>query len=197
VQLNDTNGTVFCSDFARGNTYFRQRRRETRGAGSEPPRMQPTPETDTFWAAFRAAVPSAPATYDVVAFGNTPALKDDLLALTLAGTKRATASLLREYDHPPPAVPKVGDHVVVVDGRDRPRCVWVTVEIEIKPLIEVDDAFAWDEGEGDRSRDDWLRMHRDYFTRQAAREGFVFSDDLPVVFERFRLVWPPEHADPA
>ena len=158
--------------------------------------VERTPETDAFYAAFRTQVPNAPATYDVVAFGDTAALQDELVALTLAGTKRATASLLREYDHPPPALPKVDDHVVVVDGRGRPRCIWVTVEITIKPLIEVDDAFAWDEGEGDRSRDDWLRMHRDYFTAQAAREGFEFGDEIPVVFERFRIVWPLEFADP-
>lgn len=157
--------------------------------------MHPTAETDAFYAAFRAHAPAAPEAYDVVAFGDTAAVQDELVALALAGTKRATASLLRDYDRPPPALPKVGDHVVVVDGRGRPRCVWVTVEITVKPLGQVDAAFAWDEGEGDRTLEGWLAMHRDYFTRQAGREGFVFSDDIPVVFERFRLVWPPEVAD--
>lgn len=157
--------------------------------------MQRTAETDAFYAAFRTHSPAAPEAYDVVAFGDTPALQDELVALALAGTKRATASLLRDYDDPPPALPKVGDHVVVVDGRGRPRCVWVTIEITVKPLAQVDAAFAWDEGEGDRTLGDWLAMHRAYFAAQAAREGFAFSDDIPVVFERFRLVWPPEVAD--
>ena len=58
------------------------------------------------------------------------------------------------------------------------------------PLASVDDQFAWDEGEGDRSRTWWLAAHRRYFARQAARQGFAMSDDIATVFERFELVWP-------
>ena len=65
----------------------------------------------------------------------------------------------------------------------------------MKPLIEVDDAFASDEGEGDRSRDYRSRAHRDFFGRQAAREGYDFNDRIGTVFERFMIVWPPELAD--
>jgi hypothetical protein len=57
-------------------------------------------------------------------------------------------------------------------------------------------AFAWDEGEGDRTRADWVVMHVRYFTARATAEGFVFDELMPAVLERFTLVWPPEHADP-
>jgi uncharacterized protein YhfF len=59
----------------------------------------------------------------------------------------------------------------------------------------VDDAFAWDEGEGDRTRASWLESHLRYFQRTLAARGRAWDDDLPVVFERFRVVWPPEVAD--
>jgi uncharacterized protein YhfF len=49
--------------------------------------------------------------------------------------------------------------------------------------------FAWDEGEGDRSRTWWMEAHKRYFSRQAARERFVMHDDIETVFERFELVW--------
>jgi uncharacterized protein YhfF len=62
--------------------------------------------------------------------------------------------------------------------------------VTIKPLSQVDEAFAWDEGEGDRSRKWWLDAHRRYFSRQARREGFKFDDDILTVFERFEIVWP-------
>ena len=55
--------------------------------------------------------------------------------------------------------------------------------------------FAWDEGEGDRNRDSWLRGHERYFRRTQAARGEEWSDDLEVVFERFRVVWPPEVTD--
>ena len=34
-----------------------------------------------------------------------------------------------------------------------------TTDVRVGPLGSVDEEFAWDEGEGDRTRDDWLRMH--------------------------------------
>lgn len=149
-----------------------------------------TPAVEAFWAAYRAAAGLGHDRYDVVAMGDSPALADELLALILAGTKRATASLDRDYGEGRAPRPAAGDHVVVLDGAGAPRCIWRTTEVSIRPLIAVDDAFAHDEGEGDRSRAFWLAAHRGYFARQAAREGFAMTDQEPVVFERFRLVWP-------
>ena len=154
-----------------------------------------TPATDRFWQAFVAARGGVDADYVVVFFGDTAEMMDELLDLVLAGRKRATASLARDYGPGREPMPRVGDFVVVVDAKDTPKCIWRTTEITVKPLIEVDDAFAWDEGEGDRTRTDWLSNHRAYFASQAAREGFEMSDTIETVFERFEIVWPPEAAD--
>lgn len=149
-----------------------------------------TPAIEAFWAAYRDAAGIAHDRYDVVAMGDSPELADELLALILAGTKRATASLDRDYGPGRPPRPAAGDHVVVLDGAGAPRCIWRTTEVAVGPLVGVDDAFAWDEGEGDRTRATWLANHRWFFGRQAQREGFALADDEPTVFERFRLVWP-------
>ena len=69
------------------------------------------------------------------------------------------------------------------------------VEVTIKPLSQVDEAFAWYEGEGDRTRDWWLNAHHRYFARQATREGFEIDDETLTVFERFEVVWPLDFAD--
>jgi uncharacterized protein YhfF len=155
---------------------------------------QRTPEIEAYWAAFRGSRGLDHDRYVVVQMGDSPELADELVDLMVAGPKRATASLARDYEGEEP-LPAVGDHVLVVDGRGTPRCIFRTTEVTIKPLIEVDDAFAWDEGEGDRSRAFWLDAHRRAFGRQAAREGFTMHDRLATVFERFTLVWPPEAAD--
>ena len=84
---------------------------------------------------------------------------------------------------------------MMLDGDGHPRLIWRTIEITIKPLSEVDEAFAWDEGEGDRTREWWLHAHRRYFARQASREGFEFNDHALAVFERFEVVWPLDVAD--
>jgi uncharacterized protein YhfF len=154
-----------------------------------------TDETEAFFRAFQADAKVDAERYDVVAFGDSAAMADELLALVLAGIKRATASLARDYGEGREPLPKVGDIVVVVDGRNKPRCVWRTTEIDMKPLIAVDDAFAFDEGEGDQTRDGWLRDHRAYFSRQAKREGFAFDDQIETVFERFTIIWPRLFAD--
>jgi uncharacterized protein YhfF len=157
--------------------------------------MPKTPATDAFWRTYRAAAGLDHDRYDVVAFGDSPGMADELADLVVNGPKRATAGLLRDFTVGGEPMPQVGGHVVVIDGKGAPRCIWRTTEVTIKPLIAVDDAFAWDEGEGDRTRDDWLDGHRRFFARQAAREGFEFHDRIETVFERFTVVWPPEAAD--
>jgi uncharacterized protein YhfF len=67
-----------------------------------------------------------------------------------------------------------------------------TTEVRVGPLSSVDEAFARDEGEGDGTRDDRLRLHEAYFRRVLPALGVQVSDDLPVVFERFDVVYVEE-----
>jgi uncharacterized protein YhfF len=155
-----------------------------------------SPEVEAFWQAYRRARGVPEQTYDACRMGDGPELADELLALILKGPKRATACLLRAVEQGTEMMARVGGHVVVVDAADRPRAIWRTKTVEVKPLDQVDDAFAWDEGEGDRTRRDWLALHVAYFTRRAASEGCAFDESMPAVFERFTLVWPASDADP-
>ena len=159
--------------------------------------MDKTPITEAFWAEFRAATGVEAGDYTVVAFGDSGVMADELAWLVLSGVKRATAALLRDFTSRDEPLPRRGDYVVVVDRRHIPRCIWRTTEVSVKPFIEVDDAFAWDEGEGDRTRHSWLVDHRRYFARQAEREGFIMTDGIETVFERFEVVWPAGIADDA
>lgn len=150
-----------------------------------------TRATEAFWQAFvRVAGLDGGTDYVVVAFGDGTELATELGRLVVDGRKRATCSLVRDFALSPEAFPKVGDHVVIVDGGGEPLCIYRTTEVVVRPLDEVDEAFAWDEGEGDRTRADWLRMHMTYFARQALRDGFVMHSRIPAVFERFAVVWP-------
>lgn len=128
-------------------------------------------------------------------FGDSAALADELLGLVLAGTKRATAGLVADFAAEGEPLPRIGGHWIACDGAGMPRCVLRSTELRLGPLASVDDAFAWDEGEGDRTRASWLRGHERYFRRTQAARGQAWDDDLEVVFERFRVVWPPEVAD--
>jgi uncharacterized protein YhfF len=154
-----------------------------------------TPAVEAFWQEFRQAKDVAEQPYDVCRMGDSAQFGEELLQLILTGPKRATACLLCDVEAGGEMLGRAGGHVVVLDGQDRPRAVWRTRTVEIKPLNQIDDAFAWDEGEGQRTREDWLAMHVRYFGRRARAEGFAFDETMPAVFERFTLVWPPAYAD--
>jgi uncharacterized protein YhfF len=51
----------------------------------------------------------------------------------------------------------------------------------------VDEAFAWIEGEGDRSLASWRDAHVRFF----AGLGLPVSDDTLVVLDTFELLWAP------
>jgi uncharacterized protein YhfF len=112
------------------------------------------------------------------AFGDSPALADELLDLVLKGLKTATCST---HDEPNTSSP--GERWVVLDGRGQPACVIESTEVTYRAYNDVDAAFAYEEGEGDRSLAYWRQAHRDYFTRQGK-----FSDGMLLMCERFRLV---------
>jgi uncharacterized protein YhfF len=120
-------------------------------------------------------------------FGDSPELADELLNLVVQGPKRATAGAAHW------GVPSVGDHWVVTDGTGVPRVILRVTEVRVGRLDSVDEQFAWDEGEGDRSRDYWLRVHRSFLQRTEG--GVADVDALETCFERFVVVWPPEVAD--
>jgi uncharacterized protein YhfF len=120
------------------------------------------------------------------AFGDTPELQDELLEFVRRGTKRATAGAVAEYEASGEPFPAAGQYWGLLDGRGEPRFVMQTVEVTRGPMGGVAPAFAWDEGEYDRTWEDWLEGHRRFFSRA----GYADPDALDVVFERFRIVWP-------
>src|SRR4051794_480093 len=150
------------------------------------------------WAGYAAARPEAVTVgdeYTVDRFGDSAELADELLGLVLHGPKRATAALIADFAAEGQPLPRIGSHWVACDGAGTPRAVLRTVELRIGPVDSVDDAFAYDEGEDDRTRDSWLRGHTRCFRRVCAARGETWTDQHEVVFERFRLVWPPDVAD--
>jgi uncharacterized protein YhfF len=73
--------------------------------------------------------------------------------------------------------------MVMRDGSGRPRAIIETVELTQRRFNDVDEAFAFDEGEGDRTLAYWRRAHRNYFGRRGQ-----FAPDMLLYCERFRLV---------
>ena len=150
------------------------------------------------WEDYRAAVPGAVAAapeYTAEFFGDSVELADELLALVTYGPKRATAALVVEFAEEGELLPRVGSHWIACDGRGKPAVVIRSTELRIGTFDSVDAAFAYDEGEDDRSLESWRREHWRYWERTRAAVGREFTPEHEVVFERFSVVWPPELAD--
>ena len=146
-----------------------------------------------FWSAFAQACGEADEShfYEAFAFGDSPALADELAALVLQGTKRATAGLLWAFQAEGKPLPKSGDLSIVTSGAGVPLCVIETLAVEIVPFDQVSADFAAAEGEGDGSLAFWRAAHSQFFGRECARLGRRFEPDMPVVCERFRKRYPP------
>jgi uncharacterized protein YhfF len=63
--------------------------------------------------------------------------------------------------------PVPGGLSIATDGRGMARAVLQPTDVRVGPLSSVDDSFAWDEGEGDRTRGSWLSDHETSATREA------------------------------
>lgn len=158
--------------------------------------MNESESVKNFWRDFCAENPQVKASepYQVWYFGLGSRDAAELCNLVLQGVKTATASLPWEYKHKPEDAPVVGGHSVVTNYEGVPQCILRTTELRVLPFNEVDEQFAFDEGEGDQSLDYWRQVHWDYFSRRCAEIRRDPSNTMPVNCERFELLYPKSYA---
>lgn len=167
-----------------------------------PPTIEPVPEplpsTDPaqvaqFWSRFVASrgfsEPSNAVPDRVQPFGDSAELADELIELVVHGRKRATAAAAAEYELEGAPLPIPGRVWIATDGAGRGRAVLRTTEVRVGPLRSVDEAFASDEGEGERTREWWLAAHESFFRRYLPTVGVGFDPAMATVFERFEVLF--------
>ncbi|HEX6121433.1 MAG TPA: ASCH domain-containing protein [Dongiaceae bacterium] len=148
-----------------------------------------TPPIEAFWREAVAATPELDlvSEFTIFSFGDSQDLCDHVLAETRAGRNRATASLRWAYES---RLPKVGAIAIATDWAGAPRAVLVTRRVDIVPYDEVDEDFALAEGYVADPLNEWREVHWAFFCRRCAELGRVASLDMPIVCERFELVYP-------
>ena len=148
---------------------------------------------ETYWQEFLATLPSdslyRSKTYISEGWGDGPEMADELGALIAAGTKTATCSALWEWEAEGELPPETGTVTIVLDGQGQPLCIVETTEVTVRKYNEVDADFAREEGEGDLSLEYWREVHKSVFSRYLPKIGKEFSPDMPLVCERFRLIY--------
>ncbi|GAA1874794.1 ASCH domain-containing protein [Myceligenerans crystallogenes] len=123
------------------------------------------------------------------AFGEDPQQADDLLDLVLDGTKTATSSAAWDYEDAGEPLPEAGELSILLDGSGQPRALIRSTSVEILPFDEIDDDIAEAEGEGDATLESWRADHESFFRRYLS-EGREFAPDMPIVVERFEVLYP-------
>ena len=121
------------------------------------------------------------------------ALRDQLNAAILDGSKASTTSLVLEYRLEDEPFPEAGKRAVALGSDERPLFVMETTEVRFARLGDVDLAHAVDEGEGYATVAEWRAGHEDYWHGDDVRQAlgdptFAVDDDTEAVLERFRVV---------
>jgi uncharacterized protein YhfF len=105
-------------------------------------------------------------------------MADTLLSLVLSKTKTATC-----WSAQAEGPMAVGSLEVFVDGEGVDRALVRVVSITLRRFCDVEADFAFAEGEGDRSLQDWRKGHRNFFERNGG-----FTLEMELWCERFELV---------
>ena len=149
-----------------------------------------TPAVQALWEAYCSQERLDPSTpYQAWFFGDSQQLAHELIELVIHGPKRGTAGLLWMHERVPEQAPILGGYSVLTEFGGTPRAVIRTTDVQVCRFDEVDATFAWDEGEGDRSLLFWRQAHWAYFSRECAELGREPSLDMPIVLERFELLF--------
>jgi len=166
------------------------------------------PNIERYWKEFLSTLPSDSPyhgkTYTAEWFGDDPKLADELGALvlpsrtgvpplfaarTVSGIKTGTCSAVWEWEAEGNSPPEVGSLSITLNGLGEPICILETTEVTLRRFNEVDENFARSEGEGDLTLEYWRAAHRNFFSRVLPKVRKKFSEDMPLVCERFRVLY--------
>jgi len=147
-------------------------------------------EIQAFWLDYQKACNVQVEGFSAAAYGHTRAVADELATLVAEGHKRAHATLERDFEAEGDALPRPGEHLVVLDGRGTPRAIVRFTHVERRFFNDIDDEFAFECGEGDRTLAWWLTAYRQEFAERAEAQGFQVGERAVLILEYFELVWP-------
>ena len=115
-------------------------------------------------------------------------VSDELIALVISGKKNAFFTTWATYTIDGEPLPLSGELYVVLDRANNPRCIIETESVEIVPFNQVTWEMAKLEGE-DQNLEEWCQKKIEYLEDEGAILGFEFTEDIKLVFQRFKVVY--------
>ena len=126
--------------------------------------------------------------FDAFAFGSDEKMANSLLRLVLGGKKTATSSALPCYEVTGTPLPQPGSLSIITDWAGTPFCVIETVAVTHLRFNEMTFDICRREGE-DECLNTWQEGHRAFFSEDGKQTGYEFTEDMPIVFEDFKVVY--------
>lgn len=99
-----------------------------------------------------------------------------LFNLVRSGKKRATSYLYTKDE-------KYNEYSVLKQGNK--KLLLKTINVEVRSFKDVDEKFAFKEGEGDLSLKYWQRVHKEFFNKEL---NGIFNENIKIVCEEFCLI---------
>ena len=109
--------------------------------------------------------------------------------LVVKKIKQATAPSMWWYRHNKQSLPKIGDLFIVTDWHGEAKAIIEITALEQVRFKDVGEAFAYAEGEGDKSLAYWKRVHKTYYTQEMESAGARFAENMLVSCEYFKTVF--------
>jgi uncharacterized protein YhfF len=152
------------------------------------------PDIESFWQAYLASLPvgTKPRMLSdtIWQFGDTNELATRVGHLVSTGVKTATSALVWEMDYDGETPPQVGEIATVANGDGEPLCLIEITQVAIKPFNAIDEQFAFEYGENDRTLQQWRAESWKYFAQRCAVIRREPNETMPLVCLRFRLLYP-------
>ncbi len=138
------------------------------------------------WDRYRRGNPRAES-YDAWMFCGGGEAANELADLVTKGVKTATASVYQIYQIENAPIPSVGDLNIILRADGVAVCIIRITEVVVSRFCDVTAEHAYNEGEGDRSLEQWKRVHKEFFTKELEEHGLLFDETVPVVCETFAV----------
>jgi len=143
-----------------------------------------------FWQSARAAQPGrVPGdTFQVRWIGLDHDSTEQVLALIEAGDKTGTFTLPWIVAHTDQPSPRVGDTIILIDFRGRPRLLVQLTGIEEVSFGAIEERHTAVDGTPVRALTVWKPLHTHYWNAMLRPFGLQVTEAMPVLVERFEVL---------
>lgn len=114
---------------------------------------------------------------------------DECAELVVNKIKQATSPSVWWFEKYHEPFPQVGDLAIITNWDGVARAIVRTTKVEFVEFRRISSAYAYIEGEGDRSLDYWKKVHWEYYANEMKAFEEHPSEEMVIVCEYFETIW--------